>query len=155
CNPGGWQIRPGTLLFVSTAPGDALRAARRLVERSAIASSATLSWQLPYIDDQLPVNPYDEAALISAIDEYVGKHRIAGVVTFDERAVVATAALRTRLNLSGNTRESAYAARNKYIMRSRFADGGLSVPEFAVARALTEAMRLAEKQLTFPLVLKP
>ena len=59
--------RTGTLLFVSTAPGDALRAARRLVERSVIATSAKLGWQLDYIDGQLFVDPYDETALLAAV----------------------------------------------------------------------------------------
>lgn len=147
--------RTGTLLFVSTAPGDALRAARRLVERSVIATSAKLGWQLDYIDGQLFVDPYDETALLAAVRKYAAQNHVTGIVTFDERAVVSTATLQEALDIRGNKREAAYASRNKFVMRSRFSSAGLATPQFALVRDLDEAVHVATKQLMFPLVLKP
>ena len=149
------DLRNGTLLFISSAPGDALRAARRLVKRSAIVSTTQLSWQLQHVDDQLTVDPYNPASLCEAVVEYAKLHDIAGAVTFDERAVVATATLQQALGLVGNTREAAYSSRNKYVMRCRFFDAGLATPEFGVVRSQNEAVRLANDRLAFPLVLKP
>jgi biotin carboxylase len=149
------DVRSGTLVFVSVAPGDALRAARRLAERSALVTPAQLTWQLQHIDDQLNVDPHDTAALCSAVTEYSRRHPISGIVTFDERAVVQTAILQRQLRLPGNTPESAEASRNKYLMRSRFSQAGLTTPAFSLVRSCDEAVRLANERLAFPLVLKP
>src|SRR5215469_15847241 len=149
------DVGKGTLLFVSSAPGDALRAARRLFQRSAIVSSAPLTWQVQHVDDQLTVNPYDPTALCDTAAEYGKRHQIAGAVTFDERAVIPAAILQEALGLLGNGREAAYASRNKYVMRMRFSEAGLATPKFFSIRSFDEAVRLVRNGLSFPLVLKP
>ena len=149
------ELKSGTLLFVSLAPGDALRAARRLVERTAIVTTGPLSWQLQHVDDQLAINPYDIEALCDAVTDYARRHRLAGVVTFDERSVVATARLQQSLKLPGNAVQAAYASRNKFMMRMRFREAGLETPGFCLVKNLDEAVRAATSQMNFPLVLKP
>src|SRR5437016_5364896 len=104
--------RAGTLIFISMAPGDVLRAALQLFECVAIVFDNDLPWQLTQVFEQINVSPFDETELVRTLSEYARHKPVSGVVTFDERAVVATAAVQNALGLPGNTREAAYGARN-------------------------------------------
>src|ERR1700738_4012936 len=147
--------RPGTLIFVSMVPGDVLRAAQQLYERIAIVFEVELPSQLTRTIEQITASPFDETELVRILSDYASRNQVAGVVTFDERAVIATASMQKALGLPGNTRDAAYAARNKFAMRSRFRDAGVATPEFARVRSLEDAAELTRTGLSFPCVLKP
>jgi biotin carboxylase len=147
--------RPGTLIFVSMVPGDVLRAAQQLYERIAIVFEVELPSQLTRTIEQITASPFDETELVRILSDYASRNQVAGVVTFDERAVIATASVQKALGLPGNARDAAYAARNKFAMRSRFRDAGVATPEFALVRTTEDAAELTRTGLSFPCVLKP
>src|SRR5437868_5309408 len=122
-----------TILMVSMAPGDALRAARELGLRVALLSDAELSWQRQYVHDQITVSPYDPEGVLTAVAQYTSKNLIHGIVTFDERAVPIAGLLADKLNLRGNSAKASYAARNKFVMRTQLSLHGLRCPRFGVA----------------------
>jgi biotin carboxylase len=144
-----------TILFISMASGDALRAAKRLGLRVAMVTDLKLTWQSQYVDEVIAVTPFDQHQILDIVVEYSERHRLSAVTTFDERCVPVTAHIADRLKLPGNTYEAAYAARNKFVMRSRFAEQGLACPGFAIVRTLDEAEAVARDKIQFPLVLKP
>jgi biotin carboxylase len=147
--------RPGTLIFISMVPGDVLRAAQQLYERIAIVFEVELPPQLTRTIEQITASPFDEPQLVRILSDYACRNQVTGVVTFDERAVIATASVQKALGLPGNARDAAYTARNKFAMRSRFREAGLATPEFALVRTLEDAAELTRTGLSFPCVLKP
>jgi len=149
------KMEKSTLLFVSMASGDALRAAKRLGLRIAMLTDLNLTWQQQYIDDVINISPYDQQRTIDAIVDYSERYRLSTVITYDERCVPVTALVRDCLKLSGITYDTAYAARNKFVMRQRLSEGGLACPRFGIARTFAEAEQVARDNIYFPLVLKP
>lgn len=144
-----------TILIVSMAPGDALRTARASGLRVTLVTNATLTWQSEYIDQLLAVDPYDPSALLETLREQSLASKFAAIVTYDERAVVATAQVAASLGLRSNSVSAAYAARNKLVMREHFLKHGLACPRFAAARTLYDALHFAEEVVKYPLVIKP
>src|ERR1051325_4723015 len=132
-----------TLLFVSMASGDALRAAKRIGLRVVMLTDLELTWQRQYIDEIIALTPFDRQQALEASVQYHQREKLNGVVTFDERSVPLTALIAERLQLPGNTYEAAYAARNKFTMRSRLSEGGLACPRFGIVRTLDEAEQMA------------
>jgi biotin carboxylase len=144
-----------TILFVSAATGDALRAAKRLGLRVVVLTDMELTWQRQYVDHQLAVCPYRPEEAFDAAAAFNLRHKLDGLATFDERAVPVAALIGGKLGLKGNSYEAAYAARNKFIMRSRLSEGGIACPRFGIAHTAGEAERLARDSIKYPLVLKP
>jgi len=144
-----------TILFVSMGTGDALRAAKGLGLHVVMATDTELKWQRNYVDEQIAINPYDGRYALKEIMDYSVRYPINGVVTFDERAVPTAAAIAQALGLPGNTYEAAYAARNKFVMRTRFYESGLLCPRFGIAKTPDVAEQLARESIGFPLILKP
>src|SRR5438105_3456035 len=107
-----------TLLFLSMASGDGLRAAKRLGLRVAMLTDLELTWQREYIDDVIPISPFNRHQTLEAAAEYDRDHTLNAIMTFDERCVPITALVANHLHLPGNAYEAAYAARNKFVMRN-------------------------------------
>lgn len=144
-----------TLLIVSMAPGDALRSARRAGVLVCMLTDQPTTWQRELLDDVIVCNPYDSAAAASAALHWCDGARPRAILTYDERAVPATAVVAEAIGVPYHTRAAACAARNKYLMRQRFAADGLRVPNFALARSFAEARDAARGIVGYPLVLKP
>ncbi len=144
-----------TILFVSMVSGDALRAAKRLGLRVSMVTDMKLSWQRPYIDDLIAISPFETGQTLEAVTEYRQRHALAAMTTFDERCVPNTAYLAERLKFRGNTYEAAYAARNKFIMRTRLSEAGLPCPLFRIVKSLDEAEEVVRNSIHFPLIIKP
>jgi hypothetical protein len=47
-----------SILFMGFAPGDALRAAKRLGLNVVMATDAQLTWQTDFIHEQISISPY-------------------------------------------------------------------------------------------------
>jgi biotin carboxylase len=80
---------------------------------------------------------------------------IKALIAYDERVVLKASLVARALSLPGHRYETAYAARNKFIMRTRFAGCGLPCPRFGIAQTVEDATRLAWDIIGFPLVVKP
>jgi biotin carboxylase len=120
-----------------------------------------VSWQEPYLAGSSVVGMLDsaravpdEAALVDAAAE-VGKERaVAGVCTYDEGMVIATAVVAERLGLPGLTVAGARHCRDKHLTRTALTAAGLRQPRFALVNTPAQAAAAAER-IGFPVVLKP
>ncbi|WP_079053984.1 ATP-grasp domain-containing protein [Streptomyces graminilatus] len=130
------------------------------VEQAAAAYPIALidakppTWQEHLVVDHEVADTHDPAAVVAAGLALAERHPIAGVVTWDEYALVPTAELVARLGLAGNSVASMNACRDKATSRRRFAEE--QVPSATSTRVGTLAQAAAAAHRTgFPVVLKP
>ncbi|WP_423069064.1 ATP-grasp domain-containing protein [Devosia sp. CN2-171] len=142
------------IVFVSTAPGDALRAARKYGLEIWMVADGTLTWQRDLVDRQVDVSPYDVDAMVPVMQLLLDDTKRVGFITYDERAVVSAAALAHKLEGYSITIQAALASRDKFQMRRALSEAGLRVPSFGLAANVGEAVHVAA-DLGFPVVLKP
>ncbi|NEA75449.1 ATP-grasp domain-containing protein [Streptomyces sp. So13.3] len=133
---------------------------RYCVEQAAAAYPIVLidakppTWARGLIVDYEVADIRDPAAVTAAGLALTERHAIAGAVTWDEYALVPTAALANRLGVPGNTVASMNACRDKATSRRLFAEHG--VPSAVSTRVGSLAQATTAAQLTgFPVVLKP
>lgn len=112
------------------------------------------SWERPYIVDHVVVDLHDDAGLLAAGWVLAARHELAGVVTWDEWALVPTARLARGLGLPTNSVDVMRACRNKATARSLFARHGVPSAASMKARTLLEA-GLATMKIGYPAVIKP
>ncbi|MFJ1755057.1 ATP-grasp domain-containing protein [Kitasatospora sp. NPDC088134] len=126
-----------------------------------LLDAAEPGWQLPYVEgaevvellDRARLIP-DEAGLFAAADRVAGRRKVAGVFSYDETLVMATARIAERLGLPGMSVEGADNCRNKHRTRQALTAAGLPQPRFALVGTVEQA-REAAADIGFPLVLKP
>jgi biotin carboxylase len=119
------------------------------------------TWQRPYVVGGSIVELLDPARLIPnqsrLIDTAVRlatRHQVAGVFTYDETLVIATAHIAETLGLPGMTVAAADRCRNKHRTRQTLTEAGLPQPRFVLVDTVEEA-RAAAAVIGYPLVLKP
>src|SRR5947209_7911722 len=126
-----------------------------------LLDSAESEWQRPYVAGTEVVELVDRARLIP--DQHglldaarrVARHRpVAGVLSYDETLVIATAHIAEALGLPGPGVEAADCCRNKHRSRQTLTAAGLPQPHFSLASNLAEAEAAAER-IGYPVVLKP
>jgi biotin carboxylase len=112
------------------------------------------SWQQDLVVDHEVADTRDPAAVTAAGLALAERHTIAGVVTWDEYALVPAAVLTARLGLPGSPVAAMNACRDKATSRRLFAEAGVpsatSTPVHTLAQATVAAQRTG-----FPVVLKP
>lgn len=113
-----------------------------------------LTWEQPLVVDHEIADPHDEQALLAAGRALAARHPLAGVFTWTEWHLEATARLAQALNLAGDTPQTMRNCRDKATSRTLFARH--HVPSAASMRAasLLEAA-LAAEEIGYPVVLKP
>ncbi|MFG3289821.1 acetyl-CoA carboxylase biotin carboxylase subunit family protein [Streptomyces sp. NPDC048179] len=112
------------------------------------------TWQQDLVVDHEVADTHDPAAVVAAGLALAERHPIAGVVTWDEYALVPTAELVARLGLPGNTVASMNACRDKATSRRRFAEHNVPSATSTRVDALAQATAAAHRT-GFPVVLKP
>lgn len=114
------------------------------------------TWESSFVDRVITADTTSIEQTISAVHALKADEvePIRGVMTFVEQSVPAAAAVAAELGLPSVSEEAAYLARDKYVMRSAFAQAGLTQARFELARDLDEALEVAGK-IGYPLVLKP
>lgn len=112
------------------------------------------TWEHRYADRVVEVDTTDLAAVVDAACAENARQPVRGVLTLVEHSVPAAAAVAHALGLPGIGPATAWAARDKQAMRSRFAEAGLAQPQFAVATTISEALAAADT-LGYPIVAKP
>jgi biotin carboxylase len=148
--------RPRVVLLMSPATyraGAFLDAARSLdldvVQALDLPEALQAEWNVP-----LGVNFSDPDTAAARIATEAQDQPVDAVVAVDDSATLVAAKANAALGLPHNEPESVLAARDKFIMRERFASAGVPVPEYRlVAASIDPAMMAAE--LTFPCVVKP
>ncbi|MFD8142289.1 ATP-grasp domain-containing protein [Streptomyces sp. NPDC059708] len=119
------------------------------------------TWQEPYVRGSTTVPLLDaerlvpdQEALVAAAEEVARTHRVAGVFSYDETLVVATAHIAERLGLPGLTVAGVENCRNKHNTRQVLTAAGLPQPRFAYVTEADEALVTADS-FGYPVVLKP
>ena len=130
------------------------------VEQAAAAHPIALidtkapGWLDHLVVDHEVADTHDSAAVVAAGLALAARHPIAGVVTWDEYALVPAAELTARLGLVGNTVASMRACRNKAASRRRFAEEHVPSARSVAVATLAEATAAAHG-IGWPVVLKP
>ncbi|GGR35171.1 ATP-grasp domain-containing protein [Streptomyces roseolus] len=107
----------------------------------------------PVVDHEV-ADTRDPQAVVAAGLALAARHPVAGVVTWDEYALVPAAELAARLAVPGNSPQAMTACRDKATSRRLFAEHG--VPSAISTRVDTLAEATLAARLTgFPVVLKP
>jgi biotin carboxylase len=123
-----------------------------------LLDSAPPTWQAEHVQGVTVVPLLDEDRLIPDRDQLVkAAHEVdgvAGVFTYDETLVMATAHLAESLDLPGFTVEGADSCRNKHRTRAALTAAGLPQPRYAYVLTLAEAAATAEA-FGYPVVVKP
>ncbi|MFE7120655.1 acetyl-CoA carboxylase biotin carboxylase subunit family protein [Streptomyces sp. NPDC057654] len=150
------SARPVVLVV---SPGDQTYRGYCLEQVAAIYDVVLLtatepSWEQPHIVDHAVADLRDDAELLAAGRALAARHELAGVLTWDEWYLVATARLAYALGLPTNPIETVRACRNKATARALFARDGVPSAAAMRARTLLEA-GLATMALGYPAVLKP
>jgi biotin carboxylase len=112
------------------------------------------TWEYDYADRVLEVDATDLDAVIAAVRAENAREAVRGVLSLVEHSVPAAAAAAQALGLPGIDPATAWAARDKHAMRTRFAGAELAQPQFAIATTVEEALSVA-RVLGYPIVAKP
>lgn len=134
-------------------------AARR--HRLWLLDAAEPTWQRRYVVgssvvpllDRARLVP-DQAGLVAAAQEVAARREVAGVFSYDETLVVATAHVAHALGLPGATPDGIENCRDKYRSRCALRAAGLPQPRFAFVSTVDDAAEAAAR-IGFPVVLKP
>jgi biotin carboxylase len=106
-------------------------------------------WRVP-----LGVDFRNPEAATAAIVAYAAQNPLDAIVPSDDSTTLLAAQASAALGLPANDPAAALAARDKFVMRSMLAAGGVPVPEFRRVPALADPVALAEEQ-SYPCVVKP
>ncbi|MFD9126965.1 ATP-grasp domain-containing protein [Kitasatospora sp. NPDC059571] len=126
-----------------------------------LLDAAAPDWQLPYVTGADTVPLLDRARLVPDAEgllataaRIAAERPVAGVFTYDETLVMATARIAEQLGLPGLSVDGADACRNKHRTRTALTAAGLPQPAFGYATTEAEARAHADR-IGYPLVLKP
>ncbi|MEC3996126.1 ATP-grasp domain-containing protein [Actinacidiphila sp. DG2A-62] len=120
----------------------------------ALIDAKPPTWQGDLVVDHEVADTRDPVAVTAAGLALAERHAIAGVVTWDEYALVPAAALAARLGVPGSTVASMNAARDKAATRRLLAEHGVPSARSIRVRDLTQATAAASR-IGYPVVLKP
>jgi len=130
-----------------------LEAARRLGLEVVMGKDVPLP-MLKKIEAGLPLDYRDLRKSTDAIVRYAEKHPVGAIVGLDDSGTLLAARASAVLGLPYNSPEAAEAARNKHVMRKRFAEAGVLSPRFRLVH-LEDAPRKIADEICYPCVLKP
>jgi biotin carboxylase len=104
--------------------------------------------------DELLIDFADIDGAIEAIREYAAQHSLAAVIAVDDSGSLLAAQASAALGLPHNEPGAAEAARDKFLMRSLFAQAGVPSPHFRLCSSTDDLVALAET-VRYPCVVKP
>ncbi|MFJ9446710.1 ATP-grasp domain-containing protein [Kitasatospora sp. NPDC101235] len=146
-----------TLLLIGTGTEQYRRyALEQIAERHRVVllTPAAPTWALPYIADHEVADTRDPDQALAAAERLAARHRITGVLTWDEYAQHSAARLAAALGTFGNSEATARACRNKAASRAAFAAAGVPSAASHHADTLDQALAAAET-IGYPVVVKP
>jgi biotin carboxylase len=114
------------------------------------------TYEAPYFDRVATADTTDIEATVAAAKELANDETepIRAVITFAESGVPAAARIAAELGVPGISPDSAYLARDKYAMRTAYAEAGVPQPGYGLARTVEEGLSVAA-DIGYPVVLKP
>jgi len=136
-------------------PSDPLLAAKRLGYRTAVMGpSIPCGVAADTVDQFERVRLGRPEEVVEAARYLHGRHPLAGVVGYDDEAVPLVARVAAALQLPGHPVTAADAARDKALMKERFAAAGLPIARYTVAADEDAAVAWASTT-GYPVVVKP
>ncbi|MCM2580228.1 ATP-grasp domain-containing protein [Streptomyces meridianus] len=111
------------------------------------------TWQLPYVAGTTLVDTHDPDALAAAAAPVLAEYPVAGVFTYDESLVHATARLTRALGLPGSPPDAVLACRDKAVTRALLTAAGIPQPA-STPVSTTEQARQAADAIGYPVVVK-
>jgi biotin carboxylase len=102
----------------------------------------------------LPLDYRDLVRSTDAIVAHVQEHPVSAILGVDDSGTLLAARASAHLGLRGNDPEAAAAARDKHVMRQRFAAAGVPSPAFRVFHTGDDPRAVAEA-VSYPCVIKP
>lgn len=112
------------------------------------------TWQRAYFDDIVHADVFDEKEMLTAAREVAARHRIVGLMCWDEPVVLAAGELAAELGVPGLSVDGVRGCRDKNRTRTVLTAEGLLQPGYALTTCLDEA-RAAAARIGYPVVLKP
>jgi len=112
------------------------------------------SWELPFIVGHTSLDTLDAGAMIAAAAELSRQRPIAGIVSYDEARIHATATVATALGLPTSPPEAIARCRDKHLTREALARAQVPQARSVAVTSLAEAVREAN-QIGYPVVVKP
>lgn len=103
----------------------------------------------PLVDHFYPISTVDKEKILDVCQDV----KIDGICTIASDVAAPTVAyVANKMDLVGNSYESAVKANNKYLMRNAFMEAGVPCPQF---KMVTSAKDAHSMEWTFPLIVKP
>ena len=112
------------------------------------------NWSARLAEDLIVTDNYNHPKVLNLLRDYTTKHKVQGVVTFEEEDVELAAKVAQQFNLIGNTLKTARLVRDKYAQRQKLAEFQVPEPQFSLITNTAE-LNQAIKQIGFPAVIKP
>lgn len=109
---------------------------------------------LPRVQAGLPLDYRDIERSTRALLDYAREHPVGAILGVDDSGTLLAARASAVLGLPHNAPAAALCARNKRLMRERFAAAGLPSPRFRAFSARESAERIA-REVAYPCVIKP
>ena len=106
-------------------------------------------WQAP-----LGLQFSEPAGAVQKIVDFAQNKPVQAVIALDDSAALLAALANRALGLPHNSSQAALAARNKYHMRTAFAEAGLSSPQFELYHIAQNPAKISPT-ITYPVVIKP
>ncbi|CAA9195488.1 ATP-grasp domain-containing protein [Flavobacterium collinsii] len=121
-----------------------------------LITNMDLSYLKGFCDHYIVADYHSPDSVIHQVIEYNKHSKIQGMITLSEGAVSLLADCTQKLNLPGNFPYCARIARNKYMMREKVKELGLSQPKFYKASSIKEASAIYQEEFNGgSLFLKP
>lgn len=111
-------------------------------------------WQLRWITDHRVADLSDPLAVLSAARDLASRHRIAGILTWEEKLLETTAGIGDALDLPGLPSSAAKVARDKLLQRTVFELHDVPSARFRRVSDVEEARAFADL-VGYPVVVKP
>ncbi len=114
--------------------------------------TAEVGWELPYLVGHTVVDTLDADAMIAAAREI--PEPVAGILSYDEARIAATAMVAESLGLPTSPAEAVLRCRDKWRTRQALAAAGVPQAASVAVGSPAEAVAAADR-IGFPVVLKP
>jgi len=107
-----------------------------------------------FYNPTLPLQFRHAEASAQKVIAYAKTNPVRAIISPDDDATVIAALAADELDLTSNSPDAAYAAKNKALMRERLAKEQVQQPKYSVFRIQSDPVEIAQ-QVQFPCVVKP
>ncbi|MFH1426953.1 MAG: ATP-grasp domain-containing protein, partial [Patescibacteria group bacterium] len=153
------ELKGKTLLVVNTGSLKKKFILQKLnkLDLNIICINKEKNWAQNYVDDWVVTDTNNHSKAIEDLENFLSSRpniKINGAITFWEDDVLLTSKIADKLNLPGIPARIAKKARNKYLFRKFCEENSILAPKNMLIKSVKD-LKLAAKNFSFPVVLKP